>query len=171
MDDKTEVQKLREKYGQKYVKIDKAGFNASGLFVEATRNKLLELKDSIGVRQYRFWHKNRKRVKTALIDLQLFIETASEDDIDKVINRENMYSILNALLQRSYPVKPDSTKSKLAQLFIETGFSYLRHVNRDFVSDLQHRSIDDAIQLSKQLTLLTLPEDERKNYRIGVPRI
>jgi hypothetical protein len=36
--------------------------------------------------------------------------------------------------------------------------------------DKQHRDIDDAIQLSKQLTFLTLPDDERKNYRLGVPR-
>jgi len=163
MDNKTEVLKLREKYRQQYVNLDKTGFNASGLFVEATRNKLLDMKDSSGGRQYRFWHKNRKRIKTALIDLQLFLEIANEKNVNQVFNEETLQPFVGALL---YRYKYNSTKSKIAQLFIEIGFSYLYHANRGVLTPSQRRAIEDASSLSKQLTFLTLPEEEREKYKI-----
>ena len=76
MDEKSRDVKLQEKYRQLYVKTDKQGFGASGIFVEARRRKLFELKterEQGERKRYNYWYQVRQKVKTALIDLRLFI--------------------------------------------------------------------------------------------------
>lgn len=150
----------------------KGNYTESGLFTEARRKTLLELQRNkiSGLPEpfknkhdkSQFWHETRNLVKTALIDLQLFIEVSSPKDFDRTLNADTFVPIANALLATSEPATPE--KAKIAQLFVEIGFQYLSSHNSGFITSHQEQEIKDAIGLCKQLTALLLPLTERDNY-------
>lgn len=107
-----------------------------------------------------FWYDARESVKTALIDLQLFLETANDKDVDAVITPEALSGVLSFLLDRS---RGSGERAKVAQLLAEQSLEYLRHKSK-YVTKSQGQILDDAIEASKQLTLLLLPEKERDSF-------
>lgn len=77
--------------------------------------------------------------------------------MNEVINEKTLHTIVHALFwsksQDSTEV-PDSTSAEIANLFIYRGFEYLRLMNQrtDDLTDIQDRIINDALQVSGQLT-------------------
>jgi len=158
--------KYRDLYGNE--KCSRSG----GIFGWKRRQQLLGLVGKSGGRGgvkegerntiYDFWYRVRETVKTALIDLQLFIETASDKDANLVLNKDSLESLVHALL---YQPKEDTMKVKIAQMFAEQGLGYLRHKSQ-FITQSQMDSIDETIEMTKQLTVMELPENQRKEYFI-----
>ena len=111
---------------------------------------------------YNFWYKIRKTVKTTLIDLQLFIETANKKDVNLVLDKDTVQNFLTTLL---YHPKEDAMNVKIAQMLAEQGLSYLRYKSQ-YITQAQINSIDETILMTKQLTIMELPENERIQYYI-----
>lgn len=149
------------------VKIDKFRkiyeHTQGGIFSNATREKLLT-KEGISRRGQSvntFWYRQRENVKTALIDLQLFIETANRENVNNVINEETLHPIVSTLFWDKAPDTtevPDSTSAKIAHLFIFRGFEYFRMMNTNYLTSAQNKIIDDAMELSHQLRYLMTKE-------------
>jgi hypothetical protein len=116
-----------------------------------------------------FWNRTRDKLLTKK-GIQLFIETATENNVNQVFNEETLKPFVDALL---YRYTTNSTKTKIAQMFIETGFSYLRQATLGLATPVQKRAIDDAMDLTKQLTFLSLPDDEREKFKLelGIQRM
>ncbi len=141
-----------------------------GIFRNATREKLLGKRKFSGRGQpaNTFWYRQRENVKTALIDLQLFIEVADEKNVDQVITIETLEPILYALL---YSVRardllnPIQNRAEIANLFIQWGFIHLKEVTRNITLSHQ-RTIDEALDVSNFLTDSLKPE---KNRRYSAP--
>ena len=53
-----------------------------------------------GRKKDQFWYKHRESAKTTLLDLQLFIEEAGGDNINRIITRETLKPVVEALLWR-----------------------------------------------------------------------
>ena len=178
----SELTMLQEKFRRLYKKSKKGKLDKTavadfvrygGIFGLKRRKQLLGLMGKSGGREGKntkadFRFDVREQVKTSLIDLQLFIETAENKDLKNVINRETIEPLVNSILNIND--NQNGVKSKLAQLLIETGFHYLQKINGEYLTNSQHQAIDEAIDQSKQLTLLTLPVNERQKYRLSVPR-
>jgi len=130
----------------------------SGIFTHTTRKKVLgiskqtEPKTSID----QFWWKRRNEVERALIDLDLFIEVAGEDNINQVITKESLAPIIEALLW--HPIVdddvPDLNRAEIAQMLIQDGFDYLSRGVRPLAYDIPSiakRTILEAVELSHYL--------------------
>jgi hypothetical protein len=84
---------------------------------------------------------------------------AEEKNINQVIKKETMEPIVNALfsfrlsnstkmLER---VNPDPIMAEVAQLFVETGFNYLKSFQREEITLSHQRTIEEAIDLANYL--------------------
>jgi hypothetical protein len=163
-DEYDELKLLQDKFRRLYKHTD-FGMRG-GIFRTSKRKQLLGLKGRTGRDRTKadFRYKNRLQVKTALIDLQLFIQTSDDKDVDNVLNRDTLEPVIRTLLfpySIQEPPKQGAEKAKTAQLLIEVGFEYLRKSTVMVSTSSQERKIDNCIGLSKQLTLLLLPENER----------
>jgi hypothetical protein len=134
-----------------------------GIFRPKKRKQLLGIYGKTGRDRtnYNFWYDVREMVKTALIDLQLFIETADEKDVDAVTNQENLNDLAKVLFDRN---AQGPERAIVAQMFAECGLEYLRAKSK-YVTKSQSQILDDAIETSKQLTLLLIPERERNRVK------
>jgi hypothetical protein len=170
MDD---IERHRMEQRQKdYRELYKNDFSGVGIFVKKKRKQLLGIVAKSGGKAghgkggfdrktlSNFWYDVRESVKTALIDLQLFLETANDKDVDAVITREALSGVLSVLLS---PSRGNGERAKVAQLLAEQSLEYLRHKSK-YVTKSQSQIFEDAIEASKQLTLLLLPEKERGNF-------
>jgi hypothetical protein len=151
---------LQKKYKQRYEHPDYA--RQGGFLKTKKRKQLLGIFGQAGRdrKKYDFWHDVRQTVKTALIDLELFIETADDNDVNTAVNKETLGEVILALL---YNAKADSARARIAQLCAEHGLRYLRDISK-YITQSQKRTIEDAIGLSKQLTILLLPDKERDDF-------
>jgi len=163
IDEYNEEKLLQDKFRRLYKHPDFGG--RGGFFRTSKRKQLLGLSRKTGRDRTMadFRYKVREQVKTALIDLQLFIQTAGDKDIDMVLNRETLEPILDVLFYRSVQESPKqgAEKAKIAQLLVKYGLEYLRKSTTLVITSSQQRMVDDAIDLSKQLAVLLLPENER----------
>lgn len=137
-----------------------------GVFNRKKRQQLLGLYGKSGRdrKKYDFWQDVRDYVRTGLVDLQLFTETSDDKDVDMVLNRETLKPVIRSLLfpySIQEPPKQGAEKAKIAQLLIEIGFEYLKKSTIQVTTSSQERMVEDAIDLSRQLTALLLPENER----------
>lgn len=155
------LRRLQEKYQKLYQHQNYA--RKGGFFVTKRRKQLLGIfgKTARDRKKYNFWYDVRETVKTALVDLQLFIETANDADVNIVLNRETFGEIISALLP--YHSEENGLRAKLAQMLAESGLEYLRHQSK-YVTKSQWQIFDDAIEASKQLTILLLPEKEKGSF-------
>lgn len=169
-----EFERLRRKYQKLYIRsklVSKEdGFypklrRKGGLFTAPTRKRLLHIKRKAGRdrKNANFWYDVRETTKTGLIDLQLFLETADDKNVHRVLNRETLKPILDVLFYRSVqePPKQGAEKAKIAQLLVKYGLEYLQKSTTLVTTSSQQRMVDDAIDLSKQLAVLLLPESDR----------
>jgi hypothetical protein len=181
MGDKEEFKKhFQEQYKQMYKHPDY--FSQGGIFKKNRRKQLLGIlgksgrgrtleernKPLEGQAKTSFWYDVRETVRNGLIDLQLFVETADDKNVNMVLNKESLAPVLYALLNHSklyYRSEDDGTKAKIAQMLVEYGLSYLR--GSKFLFESERRGIDDAIELSKKITISLLPEKERDSFFHG----
>ena len=142
---------------------------SGGFFRTKKRKQMLGLMGKSGGRtgentMVHFWQEARELVETALIDLNLFIRTADDKDVYRVVNKETFQPIVEALLFpnsiQEIP-KPDPERAKIALVLIIKSLEYLRTSTARFTTSSQERMIKDAVDISKQLTALLLPDNER----------
>ena len=133
---------------------------AGGIFTSKTRARLLGIKGLSGRNRTKddFWHDQRENVKTALIDLDLFIEAADDDKVNQVITRETLAPIVDELLWGPVfiPPFPDRAKlylerARIADLFINYGFNYLKTMNSSMMTLPHKNTMEEAIDLSRFL--------------------
>lgn len=126
-----------------------------GIFTQITRERILTKKGISGRGRTRdqFWYRHRENVKTALIDLQLFIEFAGRNNVNQVVTQEALEPIVKALLW--HPIldqePPDRNRAEIANLFIKVGFEYLRKKKGYHVTLSHGRTIEEALNLSGYL--------------------
>jgi len=128
-----------------------------GIFRPTTRKKVLGIvkRPEPGMSTNQFWYRRRNEVERALLDLQLFIKVAGKNNINQVLTKEALRPVFEALLW--HPVverdEPDLNRAEIAQLLIETGFSYLLSMKRDSIPSSSRRTIREAIDASNYLVL------------------
>lgn len=92
-----------------------------------------------------FWNDVRKRVKNALVDLDIFVSTAEKSHVNQVINSGTLVPFVRALLDAR---KVDLTKAEIARLFIDEGFSYLQSTCGGSMTLAHARTIEEATDLA-----------------------
>lgn len=137
-----------------------------GIFTRKTRMRLggklgLSGRDRT---KNQFWDDVRNRVRNALKDLELFIESADEKQVKQVLTAETLKPVIVSLLQkgdvRVYGKMPDANIAKIAHLFVREGFRCLSEQNK-YVTKSHARTIEEAIDLSNFLVETFKPESER----------
>jgi hypothetical protein len=138
----------------------------TAIFTHKTRCRLLGATNLPGRKSPQsindFRYDVRTKVKTALIDLLLFVEVAGKNNVNQVITRESLKHIFDVLLW--YPIgedEPDLIRAEIAQLLIKRGFEYIREMKKENIPLTAHRTIEEAIDLSNYLVELFKPESER----------
>jgi hypothetical protein len=166
-DEEREKKRLIAKYMRLYQELDNQSFSArGGIFTKKTRKRLLGIEGQTGRgrTKYDFWYDVRKYVKTALIDLQLFIELAGKSNIDQVITAESLKPVLYSLVW--HPVihkeEKDMEKAKIAKLLIDVGFGYLSSNMHKHLTEPHRRSIGEAIEVADYLVKTLETDLERK---------
>ena len=129
-----------------------------GIFDWKTRHRLLGFTRKVGrdKKNANFWYDVRETVKTALIDLQLFIETAEDENVAKVLTKETMEAIVQALFTAQNRNNPRliAHKVKIARFFAESGLEYL-------LQNSKSRTEEQLQQLAKGI--------KSKNDRLNLP--
>jgi len=135
-----------------------------GIFTPKTRKMMVGLKSITGRDRTKndFWYDQRKRVKNALKDLEIFIELSGEDNLNQVLTSKTLEPIIKALLFR--PVwenaRPDLNRAEIARILINTGFGYLMAMKKKHITRSHKRTIDDALDLSNYLVQFFKPEGD-----------
>jgi hypothetical protein len=104
---------------------------------------------------------NDAQARDMMNQLNAFFETDSGHDQGGLKRGR----IVIDLLFMSHKAKPDELRARLAQLFIEKGFNYLSEMGGTYTTTNQRRIMDDAVELSNQLSYLVTQrtkEAERK---------
>ena len=124
-----------------------------GIFTKGARERLLGLARPYGgnATLSTFWSRQLTYVENALVDLELFIETAPKDKVDKVITAQSLTPIIQALFWAG--IYNDKNRAEIAQLFIQMGFTYLESSLMHSLSQVHQRSITEAIDLSRILVV------------------
>ena len=124
-----------------------------GIFTKKGRKRLLgEARPYGGGKtESNFWNRIKNYVRNALVDLELFIETAGKERVDEVLTVESLSPIIQALLWAG--VFNDKNRAEIAQLFIQEGFLYLESSLFVNLSEIHKRSISEAIDLSRILSM------------------
>lgn len=134
-----------------------------GIFTPKTRKGLLGILGQAGRARTRnqFWYKVRNRVRTALTDLQLFIEVTGKNNVNQVVTQETLAPVVKALL--SFKEGPDLKRAEIARLFIRTGFNYLKSKEKDITLS-HHRTTEEALDLTDFLVESFKPESKRQYH-------
>ncbi len=145
------TQFLIAKYGRYTTK------SRGGIFTPKTRKKIIAQAGTtrVGRSKNDFWFDRREDVKMGLLDLQLFLESANEGQIKRVINYDTIEPLIKLLLRQ--PIrdvqanKQDLVKTRIAGLFVELGLEYIRGMMGDKVTLSHTRTIDEAIDFEQFL--------------------
>ena len=141
-----------------------------GIFRRSAREQMM------GLRRYPvkgqplndFWYKRRLYVSSALKDLSIFLMAGGSENVGQVITLDSLKPVLDGIIWNDITGPEgdvvDSEKAKIAQYMIELGFAYLERINPHYIAKLAYRVIDDAREVSRYLTAISLPEEERKYF-------
>ena len=126
-----------------------------GIFTQTTRDKILTRKgiSGKGMPKNQFWYRQRENVKTALIDLQLFVEASEKSDVDQIVTKESLEPIIGAFLLGEAVISdpPDKNRAETADMLIRLGFSYLEQKIGQSLTLSHERTMKEALDLSKYL--------------------
>jgi hypothetical protein len=126
-----------------------------GIFQKRTREKILTGKNvsGRGIKKNQFWYRQRENVRTALIDINLFVELSDKNDIDQVVKKESLEPIIGSLLLgvAVFNEPPDQNRAEIADMLIQQGFSYLQQKAGENITISHQRTIDEALDLSSYL--------------------
>ena len=141
-----------------------------GIFRKSARKKMLGLSrlPAKGQPRNSWWYKKRLYVDSALVDLAIFLQAAGPSNVDHVVSLESLKPIIDAIFWSDI-TEPnadivDSEKAIIAQYMIDVGFSYLERINPHYIGKLAYRVIDDAKEVSRYLTAISLPDEERELF-------
>lgn len=120
---------------------------------KVTRERLLGIRSLSGRDRTKndFWYDVRNRVRTALKDLEFFIDAADAEQRDQVLTRESVEPLFNALFyfHPKFPEKePNATKAEIAYTLIQEGFRYLEGMTKDKITLSNERTIKEALDVS-----------------------
>ena len=141
-----------------------------GIFRRSAREQMMGLKryPAKGQPLNDFWYKNRLYVSSALKDLSIFLMAGGSENVGQVINLDSLKPVLDGIIWNDITGPEgdivDSEKAKIAQYMIELGFAYLERINPHYIAKLAYRVIDDAREVSRYLTAISLPEEERNRF-------
>jgi len=159
-------EKLVKKYQPYLTREDKG---KGGIFTTVMRGNLLGVPvkgRKIRDKDYDFRYDVRNQLKNALVDLELFLETANEKDVNEVFTAQALEPIVRTLLlipTFGMEKKPDRKRADIAKLFIHAGLRYLEFMQGERAGELYKRGIEDAYRLSIYLTELFEPSDKQYN--------
>lgn len=93
--------------------------------------------------------------------------------VSEVLALERMKPIAEALFLR--PVwdddEPDLVRARIAQIFIHAGFRYLTGMQKEYVSGLYERAVNDGIEACRYLVEFFMPSEERRAiHRFAPPK-
>jgi hypothetical protein len=144
-----------------------------GIFTKKTREKILTGKriSGRGIAKNQFWYRQRENVKTALIDLQLFVELTDKKDIDQVVTKESLEPIIGSLLLgvAVFNIPPDRNRAEIADMLIRLGFDYLEMKAGDHVNLSNRRTMREAVDLSAYL-LQSIKGERYSRPGVGLER-
>lgn len=152
-------QALLDKY-ERYFKTAQGG-----MFTKKAIDKLLGIIRTSGRDQTSndFWYDRRNDVRTALVEMTLFLDVASDKNINQVFTDESFRPLLYSLFWGKdwllFDSEPDTEKAKIAQHMIEAGFHYLTEWKLNLMTKSHQRTIEDAMDLSRFL-LADFPNSE-----------
>ena len=160
-----EEHKIRiDKYGEHLRKGVKGGYTTK------TRKRLLGITEGLSGRDRSknvFWDDVRKHTRMDLIDLEIFLNYAQDNQVKQVITSDLLKPIIYALFLK--PVydhaTPDLRTARIAQLFIKLSFEYLSEMRDDLITSSHSRTIQDAVDLSNFLGESFKSESTRKYSR------
>lgn len=165
---------LMEKWQEKYRKLYGIDFSGSGIFVKKKRKQLLGLKAKSGGKTSseeeherktlaNFWYDVRESIKYGLVDLQLFIETSGEENINRVLNSERLEPIFKILFEKHAPENMEyvSNRAKVAHMLVKCCLEYLRFASKPYLRRKEDQEINDSIELSQQLMFNLLTDKEK----------
>ena len=173
MNEKTDIEKQQKKFSKLYKQANFSSYG--GIFTKKRRKQLLGLAGKSGRNRplegqtkASFWYDVRESVRNGLIDLQLFTETSGEEQVNKILTRENLEPLIFALLvySRHKPNNDEdvSVKAKIAHMLVEYGLNYLRSESGfGQLRKKEEQELDEAIELSNQLAFRLLSSRERTN--------
>jgi hypothetical protein len=131
-----------------------------GIFRSKKRKRLLNIspgRPGWDENEYDFRYRVRTDVKQALIDFELFIETAEKKDLNNTINTETIGPIFDTYFQigRGELTEKDTTRADLARLLISYAFEYLSwpYLEYKSIPDYEKKIIDKATRLATDLTI------------------
>ena len=126
-----------------------------GIFTRKTRERLLGIRVPTGRDRTKndFWYDVRNRVKNSLVDLQIFVETAGNDQINQVITRESLEPLFLMLLREVVfsGSQPDPVRAEIADLLILQSFRHLKDSAKGNITLSHERTISEAVDLSDYL--------------------
>ena len=126
-----------------------------GIFTQKTRERIMtnEGLSGRGITRNQFWYRQRENVKTALIDLQLFVELADKENVDKVMTREALEPIVTGLLwgRSLSQLIVDKNSAEIAYMFIRWGLEHLRAKAGKGITLSHERTINEALDLAEFL--------------------
>ena len=138
-----------------------------GIFTQKTRKKILTKEGISGRGQTKntFWYRQRENVKTSLIDLQLFLEQAGENNVKQVFSEETLKPVVEALLFKPIIDQSEAElkRAEIAKLFIRVGFEYLKQMQKRFLREYDVKIIDNALGEANFLVDHFRPESERRH--------
>ena len=109
-----------------------------------------------------FWYRQRENVKTALIDLYLFLKEAGEENIKQVFTEATIAPIISSLLEFDYRSVPELRKAEISRLFILTGFNYFHKTYLNNLTVSHKDTIHSAVDLADYLAESLKPFGKRK---------
>ena len=138
-----------------------------GIFRRSAREQMMGLRryPAKGQPLNDFWYKRRLYVSSALKDLSIFLTAAGSGNVGQVITLDSLKPVFDGIIWSDITGPDgdvvDSEKAKIAQYMVELGFAYLERINPYYIAKLAYRVIDEAREISRYLTAISLPEEER----------
>jgi hypothetical protein len=146
-----------------------------GIFTKPTGKKLLGLKEIPGkdIKKSKFWCQQREKTRAALVDLEVFLETAGEENISQVFTNESLEPIIVALLFNSMTldktIDPGNKRNNadIARMLIKWAFESLSEMAPDLMTLPHQQAKEAAIDLANFLAESFKPKNEQRYSRPG----
>jgi len=137
----------------------------SGLFTRKTRQRLVGELGLSGRDRTKddFWYDQRNCVRNGLKDLEIFLMVAGPSNVEQVFTLENVKPVIDAILWNHGP-EPDIETASIAQYMIESGFTYLKRMQSNLVTEVHEQTINHALDISRLLAAHFASENKRRWY-------
>ncbi len=131
-----------------------------GIFTKITRERLLGIRAKAGRDRTEndFWYDVRNGVRNALVDLELFTQTADRSQVNQVLTQKTLEPVVTALLRGfavSPQTEPDPNLAEIADMLIHWGFDYWQTKAGKNITLSHSRTIEEAVDLSRYLLRTT----------------